>query len=107
VCLLGCTSETWTVKLLLMSCRVATRGIGTILVTLLRTEARSAGVKLRAEFVANDRNRMMYVTYRFNGFRPLNEGGAVALLEDDGSDIPPFPSHVVVNAERGILQWRV
>jgi hypothetical protein len=49
---------------------------------------------LRADFYPHERNRMMYVTYKFAGFRELSRAGGVALLENDVSHIRPFPDHV-------------
>lgn len=94
--LLHCTREAWTVKLLLMSCRVMSRGVGGALITLLRREARAAGVRLLADFRATDRNRMMYITYKFAGFSEIGEANAdgVALLEGDLQQIPELPSYL-------------
>jgi predicted enzyme involved in methoxymalonyl-ACP biosynthesis len=55
--------EVWTVKLLLMSCRVMSKGVGMIMLHHILRQAKEAGVKLRAEFVSNDRNRQMLITY--------------------------------------------
>lgn len=89
----------WTVKLLLMSCRVMSKGVGTILVHHILSRARRAGVRLRAEFVSNDRNRMMLVTYKFAGFKQIDRRGEVAVLENDLSSIQPFPPYVEVEIE--------
>ncbi len=88
--------DVWTVKLLLMSCRVMSKGVGTILVHHILDRARRAGVRLRAEFVNNDRNRMMLVTYKFAGFKQIEKNGEVALLENDLTNIQPFPPYVEV-----------
>ncbi|HEX5759079.1 MAG TPA: HAD-IIIC family phosphatase [Thermoanaerobaculia bacterium] len=81
--------EVWTVKLLLMSCRVMSRGVGTLLIHHLQRLARAAGVRLRAEFVANDRNRQMLITYRFAGFKEVDKAGEVSILESEA--VPPEP----------------
>ena len=87
----------WTIKLLLMSCRVMSRGVGSVLLSLVARRAQGAGVRLRADFVANDRNRMMYVTYKFAGFREVGRGeGGAALLENDLTHVPPLPPYVRV-----------
>jgi hypothetical protein len=40
---------------------------------------------------------MMYVTYKFAGFRETGRGeGGVALLENDLSNVQPFPDYVRV-----------
>lgn len=101
VALLHCAPDTWTIKLLLMSCRVMSRGVGGAWITLLRREARDAQVRLRAEFRATDRNRMMYVTYKFAGFAEVSESAGLTVLENDLTGIPPLPSYLDVHATLG------
>ena len=91
--------EVWTVKLLLMSCRVMSKGVGTILVNDLLRRAKEGGVKLRAEFVSNDRNRMMLVTYKFAGFKEVERRGEVTVYENDLALIQPPPPYVEVRIE--------
>jgi FkbH-like protein len=86
--------EIWTVKLLLMSCRVMSKGVGTIMIQYLLRRAKEAGVKLRAEFVSNDRNRQMLITYRFAGFKEVGREGDAALMENDFSALQPPPPYV-------------
>jgi FkbH-like protein len=94
--LLECSPEVWTVKLLLMSCRVMSRGVGTLLLNHLVRLAAERNVRLRAEFVSNNRNRMMYVTYKFAGFRELDKVGETVVFEHDGTRAQPFPDYVSV-----------
>ncbi len=96
--LLETRAEAWRIDLLLMSCRVMARGVGGALITFLRQSACKAGVKLLAHFVETDRNRMMYVTYRFAGFEEVGEENGVSLLANDLSDIPPLPSYFALTA---------
>jgi FkbH-like protein len=86
----------WTIKLLLMSCRVMSRGVGTIMLNHIMAEARATGVRLRAELVHNGRNRMMHVTYRFAGFKEIGSAGEVKILENSLEQVAPFPDHLVV-----------
>ena len=86
--------EVWTVKLLLMSCRVMSKGVGTIMIHHVLRMAKKAGVKLRAEFVSNDRNRQMLITYRFAGFREVAKAGEVSVMENDFSALQPPPPYV-------------
>jgi FkbH-like protein len=88
--------QVWSIKLLLMSCRVISRGVGTVLLTHIMSLAKRAGVKLRADFVSNDRNRMMYITYKFAGFREVETVGGVSVLENDLSLAQEFPSYITV-----------
>ncbi len=103
VVLLHCADTTWTIKLLLMSCRVMSRGVGGALITLLRREARTAGVRLLADFRATERNRMMYITYKFAGFSEVNEADGLALLEADLERIPELPSYLEITSTLGGL----
>ncbi len=90
----------WTIKLLLMSCRVMSRGVGTIMMSYIMSRAKEAGVRLRAEFVPNNRNRMMYITYKFAGFREVEKVADLVILENDQTHIQPFPEYVEVQIVR-------
>ncbi len=90
----------WQIKLLLMSCRVMSRGIGNVLISLVMTRAKAAGVRLRADFIANDRNRLMYITYKFGGFQTLSETGKHTVFEHALDEIKPVPNHIEVTFEQ-------
>ena len=57
----------WRLNLLLMSCRVMSRGVGGVLLGHILRLARDQGRVLEADFTETGRNRLMYVTYRFAG----------------------------------------
>lgn len=84
----------WRIKLLLMSCRVMSRGVGTILMNHILALARGAGVRLSAEFRANGKNRLMLVTYKFAGFREVEKNGDIIVFEHDLARIQPPPEWV-------------
>jgi FkbH-like protein len=88
----------WRIKLLLMSCRVMSRGVGTVLLNEIRRLAHLANVRLLADFVTNDRNRMMYVTYRMGGFREVARDGARVVLEGPPGEVPPNPPYLTVRS---------
>ena len=92
--LLECRQEVWTIKLLLMSCRVMSRGVGTVMLNYILSLAKKEKVRLQAEFINNNRNRMMYVTYKFAGFKEISKAGEVSLLENELTHIPPPASYV-------------
>lgn len=95
VALLECEDDTWRIKLLLMSCRVMARGVGTVLLQYLMNLARANDKKLVAEFKHTDRNRIMYVTYKFAGFtlaESLPDGGE--LLTHPLTDEVEYPANV-------------
>jgi len=88
--------EIWSIRLLLMSCRVMSRGVGTIMLNHIMSLAKEAGARLQAEFRSNDRNRMMLVTYKFGGFREVDRKGDLVVFENDLDRIQPFPDYVNV-----------
>lgn len=95
--LVECQELVWTIKLLLMSCRVMSRGVGTIMLNYVMTLAKNNNVLLRSEFVSNDRNRMMYVSYKFAGFQEIAKNGDLQILENDLTRIQSFPQYLTVN----------
>lgn len=102
VTLVECQEEVWVIKLLLMSCRVMSRGVGTIMMNFLMGQARQAGVRLHAEFIPNAKNRMMLITYKFAGFKELEKRGNLQIFEADLSHIQPFPAYVTVNCQESL-----
>jgi FkbH-like protein len=88
--------DAWTIKLLLMSCRVMSRGVGTLMLTHIMKTAKQAGVALRADFVSTERNRMMYITYKFTGFKEIRKNNNFIVFEHDLSHIPAFPDYIQV-----------
>ncbi len=90
------TPEIWTLKLLLMSCRVMSRGVGAIMMNYIMRQAKKAGARLQAEFVPTDRNRMMYITYKFGGFKEVAIQDTLTIFEHDLNGIQPFPAYITV-----------
>lgn len=66
--------------LLLMSCRVMSRGVGTAFIAEVVRRAHAAGLRPAAEFVATPVNRVMLVTLRFAGFEVVDTEGERILL---------------------------
>lgn len=95
--LVECKPAIWTVKLLLMSCRVMSRGVGTILMGYILSRAKQTKARLRAHFIPNGRNRMMYVTYKFGGFKEVDQQGDLIILENNLEQLQPFPGYVRVH----------
>ncbi|WP_315832776.1 HAD-IIIC family phosphatase [Bradyrhizobium prioriisuperbiae] len=90
----------WTIKLLLMSCRVMSRGVGRILVSEIVRRSQQAGVNLFADFIATPRNRMMYVAYKFAGFSEVSSAAdGTILFQHDGSDPGQAPSYVSLTSD--------
>lgn len=94
--------KAWHLKLLLMSCRVISRGVGSVLLTYLMQQAKEQGKTLLADFKVTSRNRQMYVTYRFSNFKEVfNDGEGNIVLENDLSAIQPFPPYIKVEIMAG------
>jgi FkbH-like protein len=89
--------ECWHLKLLLVSCRVISRGIGTILLSFIMQQAKTASKILLADFTKTKQNAMLLITYQFANFqeRSSDDKGNL-LLENDLSRIQPFPLYVDV-----------
>lgn len=85
------------IKILLMSCRVMTRGIGSALLVHLANAARAEGLGLTADFVSTGRNRIMYVTYKLMGFEEVWRDGDRCLLKYVG-DQKEYPQYLEVSA---------
>lgn len=90
------TQTLWTIKLLLMSCRVISRGVGSILLTHLVRMSRDAGVRLRAQFIPNDRNRIMLITLRLVGFKQVEPKGGRQIFEHPLISLPSAPTYVQI-----------
>jgi FkbH-like protein len=84
----------WTLRLFLVSCRVLARGIAGVFLGHLARMAGDAGVRLRAELVRGERNRLMLVALRFAGFAEVARSGPVLVLECGRAPAPP--AHVIV-----------
>ena len=92
--LIEITKDFWYLRLFLMSCRVISYGIGTAFLTYIMQKAKKTGKKLRVDFRKTDKNRMMYITFKFANFKEIeSDGTGHILLENDLTviqDIPPY-----------------
>ncbi|MGW3655076.1 HAD-IIIC family phosphatase [Streptomyces sp. NPDC005151] len=84
----------WRLRMLLMSCRVMSRGVGSVMLGHLMRLARDAGAGLTADFVETGRNRMMQITYAFAGFREVSREGDRVVLAADLSQTQDAPGYV-------------
>ena len=88
--------DMWILKLLLTSCRVVSRGVGSVMLTYLLQYTKSQGVPLLAEFVPTDRNRMMYIAYKLAGFHECGQNGSVVLLRYSSNNVPSLPPYIKI-----------
>ena len=102
--LVECLPDCWNIKLLLMSCRVMSTGVGTVMINHIRKLAQTRGVRLSAEFLPTERNRMMYVTYKFAGFREVEKRYGLVRLENDLESVPAFPDYIRVSVPQEVCR---
>jgi FkbH-like protein len=88
--LLDVQDASWTIELILMSCRVGGRNIGNGFIAVIANQAATEGRQLRAQFRSTSRNRQMLITYKMLGFVPVSTSEGVALFEH------PDPASLVV-----------
>ena len=81
------------IKLLLMSCRVMSRGVGSAILIYLAKLKEQLNKPMFAEFKTTDRNRIMYITYKIMGFDEIEDNDGDVLLEytsEESKEFPPY-----------------
>lgn len=81
------------IKLLLMSCRVMSRGVGSAILIYLAKLKQKIGKKMFAEFKTTDKNRIMYITYKLMGFDEIEDNDGDVLLEYTSEEEKDFPEY--------------
>ncbi|GAA0555771.1 HAD-IIIC family phosphatase [Chitinophaga japonensis] len=99
VSMLQTVGDRWNIHLLLMSCRVMSRGVGSVLLAYIVREAMRHEKQLYADFLPTSRNRQMYITYKFAGFKEAGklENGGIQLIHD-GVTVPAIPDYLQLTA---------
>ncbi|ETT45532.1 MULTISPECIES: HAD-IIIC family phosphatase [unclassified Paenibacillus] len=90
--------EAWVIHLLLMSCRVISRGVGTVLLSFLMKEAKAQAKGLRAVFRRTERNRQMLLTYQFANFVERECVEDIIIFENDLTKIQEYPPYIQVDS---------
>lgn len=85
--------HTQTLRLFLMSCRVMSRGVGSVFLSHLMQAAALDGQRLLAEVIPTSSNRMMIATLRLLGFEIIRENEGTLTLEASGT-VPQLPPYV-------------
>ncbi len=89
-------TDTLRIKLLLMSCRVMSRGVGSAILIYLSKLKERLNKRMFAEFKTTDRNRIMYITYKIMGFDELEDNDGDVLLEYTSDGSKDFPDYFEV-----------
>jgi len=83
------------IKLLLMSCRIVSRGVGGVLINYLMRNAKERNQRLLAQFKRTDRNRQMLVTFQLSNFKEvMRDENNIVVFENDLSSIPECPPYI-------------
>jgi FkbH-like protein len=88
--IVACSATDWLIQLLLTSCRVLSRGVGTHLLTCLIRAASARRVSLHAEYVATAVNRSTLVLLRFAGFELGATPGVLERRQSGDVDVPAW-----------------
>lgn len=99
ICVLEVEDNIWHIKLLLMSCRVMSKGVGTVLLYYIMKNAKKQHKEILADFVSTDRNRIMYITYKFNGFEEISNNDGNIVFKADLSTERQYPDYITVIEE--------
>lgn len=102
VTLIEIHDDVWILKMHLMSCRVMSRGIGTVILNHILYLAKKKGVRLLAEFIPNDRNRIMLLTYKMLHFVEIDHRDNTVILENNLDNISK-PVDYITFFNNGIL----
>lgn len=85
------------IKLLITSCRVISRGIGTTLLGCIINQGLEQGKGVFAEFIKTDRNRIMEITYSMMGFNVVEDNEGTQLLKYEGDGKIQLPEYVTIH----------
>ncbi|GGX07598.1 HAD-IIIC family phosphatase [Streptomyces lomondensis] len=88
--------DRWTIKMLLMSCRTVSKGVGTVLLAFLIKRATAAEKRLFADFRRTSRNRQMLLTYQLANFRVVSKDGDDHVYENDLTVSQDYPDYIKV-----------
>jgi FkbH-like protein len=93
----------WNIEILLVSCRVAGRGLGTTFLSYLTEEAAKDGCEvLRAKYIRTDRNRQIGLLYKIVGFnkdKDLSDEEASVFAYDLTNGPAPKPEWIKVSLD--------
>lgn len=91
------TQPVWTLRLILVSCRVLSRGVGPNLLTIFAALARRRETDLCVAFKDTGKNRPMKIALMMAGFSEREERGGVAYLRRPPGSLPSFPKYLEIS----------
>lgn len=90
-------SQAWNIRLLIFSCRVMSRGLGSIMLNYIMKSAVEENKVVRADFIDTGKNRNMMITYKFSNFKEesTDPDGTVHLINHLQS-VPEIPDYIKI-----------
>lgn len=106
LCLIEIAPAGWTVRLMLFSCRVLSRGMGGMMLNWIASQAAARNTPLFADFVPTDRNRAMLIAFRLAGYDAVGTwtSDARQTLRHDPAKIAALQKHLSVTVETDVVQ---
>ena len=99
-------NDEWFLKLMLMSCRVISRSVGSVLLSYLLNEAKEKNKQFFADFKHTDRNRQMFITYQFAGFQIENKNNENIIFKHSLDNIPAYPDYIKLTKKLKIMSTK-
>lgn len=96
----------WHLRMMLVSCRVISHGIGTVLLNYILNQAFHINKKVRADFQQTNRNRVMYLTFKFAGFTEIAKETGLILFENETSQLLKLPGYIKITDHQLISKWK-
>lgn len=96
LCIVELHANVWIVRLLLMSCRVLSRGVATVFLDYLTNLAGRAGVRLRAEMVPTARNAPLRQAFIDAELEAVDQIDEVVTFEPPVGHRRRYPPHIHV-----------
>ncbi len=89
-------------ELLLMSCRVMSRGVGTVLLSYILNNAKLKSKTVETVFHETGKNELMYITLKFANFKEKESTtSSKKLLYNDLSYIHDYPNYITLTTDIG------
>lgn len=104
IILIDTRMDRWTLELFIMSCRVMSRGIGTILLNHIMEVAYRSNMGLYAKFITTPKNKMMQLTYNLAGFKIFEKKDDYILMHNDFGHIQKMPDYVKLQSELEVYE---
>lgn len=99
LCIIKTTAKSKTIEMILLSCRVMSRGVGKVLLTYLVNQCFREKRDLYVNFIDTGKNKLMLITLKFMGFKRVetDEDEHVSLYKHPLDKILAQPNFIEIN----------